>query len=421
LKPTTVLQRVDDLVVSVGLHGRVTVSVEDRVVDAGSRGLAVIDCFADPCTVQDAVGKLGARGERAWINLTGVITRLWRGGVLTEPGGVRPAPGAADFGSAPVHIAMLNDRARTDAYLKAIRRVVRPDDVVVEIGTGSGVLAVAAAQAGARRVYAIEVNRRMAEIAREVVHANGVADRVEVLIGWSSEVDVPERGTVLISETLGNAIFNEGIIETFRDAALRLLQPSARRIPASIDVVATPVSLPMSEMRRAMAAGRDVDNWREWYDIDLSALMLLTPNPSRPLVSRLPTVSRSWVQLAPPQVLATVPTDGSVTTAVTGSAALRADAAGQLNGIMICFDAELADGIRLGNVPDRCDDGCHWQTPVWPVWPPFRVAAGDGLWVELVRGAAGFQVQAHRQGEATSDADPQAQSGTGRRDRDTSR
>jgi predicted RNA methylase len=56
-----------------------------------------------------------------------------------------------------LHLAMLDDRNRTAAYLEAIRDGVREGDVVVDIGTGTGVLAAAAAQAGARRVYAIEV------------------------------------------------------------------------------------------------------------------------------------------------------------------------------------------------------------------------------------------------------------------------
>ena len=55
-------------------------------------------------------------------------------------------------------VKMLNDRARTDAFIRAIEATVRPGDVVVDLGTGTGVLALAAARAGARRVYAIEAS-----------------------------------------------------------------------------------------------------------------------------------------------------------------------------------------------------------------------------------------------------------------------
>jgi predicted RNA methylase len=59
---------------------------------------------------------------------------------------------------------MLEDRVRTSRFIDANRRTVQPDDVVVDLGTGSGVLAVAAAQAGAKHVYAIEA-RPIAEVA----------------------------------------------------------------------------------------------------------------------------------------------------------------------------------------------------------------------------------------------------------------
>ncbi len=71
---------------------------------------------------------------------------------------------------------MLHDERRTGDYLRALAAAVRPDDVVLDIGTGSGVLAVAAARAGARRVYAVEASD-IAEVAARVFEVNGVQDR----------------------------------------------------------------------------------------------------------------------------------------------------------------------------------------------------------------------------------------------------
>jgi tRNA G37 N-methylase Trm5 len=72
---------------------------------------------------------------------------------------------------------MFADVVRTREYLASIASTVKPDDVVVEIGTGVGYFAVAACRAGARRVYAIELNPCGA-IAPEVFAANDCADRV---------------------------------------------------------------------------------------------------------------------------------------------------------------------------------------------------------------------------------------------------
>src|SRR3954454_16113224 len=79
-----------------------------------------------------------------------------------------------------LHGAMLDDRRRTRSFIAAIEAAVRPGDVVVEIGTGTGVLAVAAARAGARRVYALE-SANMAAWARRIFAANRVSDRATLV------------------------------------------------------------------------------------------------------------------------------------------------------------------------------------------------------------------------------------------------
>ena len=77
---------------------------------------------------------------------------------------------------------MLDDDRRTEAYLAALTKAVRPEDVVLDIGTGTGVLAVAAARAGARHVYAVEATD-IADVAERVFTANGVGDRVTLIRG----------------------------------------------------------------------------------------------------------------------------------------------------------------------------------------------------------------------------------------------
>ena len=91
-----------------------------------------------------------------------VLNMLIEEGALVRPDAGRgPASGWAD----PVeHARMLHDDRRTGDYLAALAAAVRPGDVVLDIGTGSGVLAVAAARAGARRVYAVEASD-IAEVA----------------------------------------------------------------------------------------------------------------------------------------------------------------------------------------------------------------------------------------------------------------
>jgi 16S rRNA G966 N2-methylase RsmD len=60
------------------------------------------------------------------------------------------------YGDLELQRRMVADRPRTDAFAAAIREVVRPTDVVLDVGTGTGILAMLAARAGARKVYAVD-------------------------------------------------------------------------------------------------------------------------------------------------------------------------------------------------------------------------------------------------------------------------
>lgn len=64
---------------------------------------------------------------------------------------------------------------------------------MLDVGTGSGILAIWSAQAGARKVYAVEATK-MAEHARELIKANNVQDVVEVIEGSMEDVTLPEKG-----------------------------------------------------------------------------------------------------------------------------------------------------------------------------------------------------------------------------------
>ena len=146
------------------------------------------------------------------------------------------------------HIPMLADTARNDAYDAAIKAVVKPGDIVLDIGTGSGLLAMMAARAGARHVYACEGNQMLAGLAQKIVAQNGFADRITVLAKQSTDLvvgrDLPQRADVLTTEIFDNAIVGEGALPTFRHAWAELLAPDARIIPQSATLYGALVSCP---------------------------------------------------------------------------------------------------------------------------------------------------------------------------------
>ena len=129
-----------------------------------------------------------------------------------------------------VHRTMICDRVRTGAFRRAIDSVVRPGDIVLDVGAGSGILSVFAARAGAARVYAVE-RTSAAVLAQELAAANGVAEIVQVIHGDVTDLEPPERVDVIVSEWLGGFGIDEGMLVPVIVARDRWLKPGGVMIP----------------------------------------------------------------------------------------------------------------------------------------------------------------------------------------------
>lgn len=129
------------------------------------------------------------------------------------------------------HRGLIADRARTDALRDAILRVVKPGNVVLDLGAGSGILSFFACEAGAARVFAVD-RGHAADVAALLVRQNGLGERITVIHGLAAETELPVKADVLITETLGAFALEEGILGIVLDARRRLLRPGASIIPA---------------------------------------------------------------------------------------------------------------------------------------------------------------------------------------------
>lgn len=146
------------------------------------------------------------------------------------------------------HFYMVRDEARNNDYQAAIERAVGPDTRVLDIGSGTGLLAMMAARAGAKSVVSCEMNPAIAGAATDIVALNGYADRVRVIGRKSTELDAQAdlggRVDLLVSEIIAGNLLSEGVLPVMTDAVDRLLAPGGRMIPEAGHVVVSLVDLP---------------------------------------------------------------------------------------------------------------------------------------------------------------------------------
>lgn len=305
-------------------------------------------------------------------------------GALVRPDGRGgPSSGWAD----PVeHARMLHDDRRTGDYLAALAQAVRPGDVVLDIGTGSGVLAVAAARAGARHVYAVEASD-IAEAAERVFALNDMEDRITLVAGWSRQIELPEPADLLVSEVIGNEPFEEEILETTLDARRRLLKPQARLIPNALTLFARPLLLPETEARQRAFGRAAVERWRELYGIDFEPLLdAAAPGPvNSPTEAE---VAATWPPVGQPVVLAVLDLTAFDESTVRAGADLTLGQPGSVNAVAVTFRADLHGTIAHTLDPWRWPTS-SWATSVWVLPDPLYIGPDATLRVRYSRRVRG--------------------------------
>ena len=145
--------------------------------------------------------------------------------------------------------AMTTDERRNASYRAAIAAMVK-DRVVLEVGTGpEALLAHFCVEAGARKVYAVEMLEASWAKARARVRELGLASRIEVLHGDATTIDLPELAEVCVSEIVGSIGGSEGAV-TILNGVRRCLVPAAAMIPHRSTTLYAPVELPQDLLRQ---------------------------------------------------------------------------------------------------------------------------------------------------------------------------
>lgn len=131
---------------------------------------------------------------------------------------------------------MIFDLRRTEPLRRAIDRTVQGGNVVLDIGTGIGLLAFFACRAGAAHVYAVDCDRQSIEVARHLARRFGLNDRITFIEDISFLAKVNEKVDVMICETVGSTAFDENILASIKDGKERFLKRGGRIIPQLLEL-----------------------------------------------------------------------------------------------------------------------------------------------------------------------------------------
>ncbi len=264
---------------------------------------------------------------------------------------------------------MIADKVRMDPYAYALKAKIGPNSVVLDIGTVTGIHALLACKFGARKVYAIEPNDAI-HLARELAQVNGFSDRIEFIQDVSTDVTLPERADVIVSDLRGVLPLYGQHIPSIIDARKRHLAPGGTLIPKRDTVWAAlveargvyndligpwdyPYGLAMEKAKQIV-----LNSWIEEYtDTFRKSDLLMEP--------RIWTVL-DYMSIEKPDVGAS-------------DLVLKSTRNGTAHGILLWFDAEIAEGIRIFNGPQAQEVAEVYGCGFFPLLEPVAIEKGDTI------------------------------------------
>lgn len=128
----------------------------------------------------------------------------------------------------------LKDEYRTKKFRRAIHQVVKKGDIVVDVGAGSGILSFFAHEAGAKKVFAVEIDHLLAESLRKSIKVNNLEDSISVVEANILKAKLPKNANVVISELIDTGLMDEMQVPSINKLKKRLvIGKNTKVIPGS--------------------------------------------------------------------------------------------------------------------------------------------------------------------------------------------
>jgi amino acid adenylation domain-containing protein/non-ribosomal peptide synthase protein (TIGR01720 family) len=282
-----------------------------------------------------------------------------------------PSLGEYDVYDELLYYAMTHDEPRNRAYRAAIDRAVE-GSVVLDIGTGAdAVLARFCIGAGAEKVYAIEVGEDAFRRAREQVERLGLTNRITLIHGDSTQVRLPEKVDVCVSEIIGTIGSSEGAISILNDAR-RFLKDEGTMIPRRCITRIAPVSLP-DQLANSLHLNK----------LPAAYVRQVFDKVGHPFDLRICIKNFSEANLlSPPSIFEDLDFSGLVTPELEADVRFSVSRASILHGFLLWLNLYPADGELL----DSLNDSLSWLPVFFPVfYPGINVSAGDVIRARCAR------------------------------------
>lgn len=268
------------------------------------------------------------------------------------------------------HFGIIHDQLRNETYANALRHFVKPGMIVFEIGTGTGILAMLAAQAGAQHVYTCERRPDVAEAAQAIIERNGFADRISVIAKDAYEVrlgvDIPTRADLFVAEIVDSTLLGEGVLPLTELAREKFLTPDAVLLPSAVSAVGCLIG----------GAG-----YRHQYRMDQVMGFDLTPfNRFTPLQLNAANSSGYVDSLSEPVELANFDLHANAPNEATKRISLTANIAGRVECLLRWLKLDFGAGIVFENHPPL-QSAWHRQLHTLP--EPRWLNVGDTLNFEI--------------------------------------
>jgi protein arginine N-methyltransferase 1 len=266
---------------------------------------------------------------------------------------------------------MMADVVRMDAYRRSIQAIC-PGKIVCEIGVGLAPLSLMALQAGATRVYGIELSAETLQVATKIMAENGYGpDRFVPVAGLSTNVTLPEKVDVLLSETLDSMGIGENTAIYMADARERLMKAEACFLPASLDCHVALASPALYAERMAF--------WTETMPSTYGMEYGVAAEEFKDCKHTIPVKSEELASAWVPWQQIDFRSDTSYRRLVP--LVMPVTRSGEILGFATAFDARLSEGVHIRTFPT--DASTHWHQGFNAFPQPIQANLGDVIYMEL--------------------------------------